>query len=466
MTAEGYLEARGVVSLDELETFLRIPSISALPEHEGDVRRAAEWVADRLQVAGMKGARVLPTGGHPVVYAEWLHRPDRPTVLIYGHFDVQPVDPINLWDSPPFEPAVRDDRIYARGASDMKGNLLESILGVEALLRTEGSLPVNLKFLFEGQEEVGSPQLPEFVAVHKDLLACDLVVSADGGQRSEDQPELVLGLRGLAGLQIDVYGPATDLHSGIYGGTVANPIHALVSILDSMRSTDGTIAVEGFYDDVLPLSDAERAAIAEIPFSEEEYRQRIGVEELAGERDYTPLERVWVRPTLEVNGIWGGFQGEGAKTVLPSEAHAKITCRLVPNQEPAKIVEAIAAHVARNSPPGVRAEARSLPGAAHAYLIPSDHWGNRAAEEVLTDLYGVRPYLTRSGGTVPVCAIFNQELGAYTVSFGFALDDEQFHAPNEFLRLGSFRRGQIAWVRLLRRLGEETASGIGTAAGS
>lgn len=457
MTAEGYLEAREAVSLDELESLLRIPSISALPQHEADVRRAAEWVADRLQVAGMEGARVLPTGGHPVVYAEWLHQPERPTILIYGHFDVQPVDPLNLWDTPPFEPEVRDDRIYARGASDMKGNLLESVLGVEALLRTDGSLPVNLKFLLEGQEEIGSPQLPEFVALNKDLLACDLVVSADGGQWSENQPELMLGLRGLAGLQVDVRGPATDLHSGIYGGAVANPIHALVHILDSMRSEDGRITVDGFYDDVLPLSDEERATIARVPFDEKEYARRIGVEQLAGEAGYTPLKRVWARPTLEVNGIWGGFQGEGAKTVLPSEAHAKITCRLAPNQDPARIIEVIASHVERHTPPGVRAETRPLPGSANAYLIPRDHWGNRAAEDVLTELYGVQPYLTRSGGTVPVCAIFQRELNADTVGFGFALDDEQFHAPNEFLRLESFRRGQNAWVRLLRRLGEENS---------
>ncbi|MBA2362788.1 MAG: dipeptidase [Chloroflexia bacterium] len=455
MTADEHLEAREAVSLDELEALLRIPSISALPEHDEDVRRAAEWVADRLRVAGMDFARVVPTGGHPVVYAEWLHRAEGPTILIYGHLDVQPVDPINLWDSSPFEPEVRDDRMYARGASDMKGNLLECILGVEALLRTEGSLPVNLKFLIEGQEEIGSPQLPEFVAVNQELLACDLVVSADGGQWSEEQPQITLGLRGLAGLQIDVYGPATDVHSGIYGGTVANPIHALAYILDSMRTEDGRITVDGFHDGVKPVSDEERAAIARVPLDTSEYAQSVGVEQLSGEEGYTPLERVWVRPTLEVNGIWGGFQGEGSKTVLPSEAHAKITCRLVPDQDPARILEVIAAHVEQHTPSGIRAETRPLPGSGAAYLIPHDHWGNRAAADVLSELYGVQPYLTRSGGTVPVCAIFQRELDAFTVSFGFGLDDERIHAPNEFLRLRSFRRGQIGWVRLLRRLGQE-----------
>nr|MDQ3328557.1 M20/M25/M40 family metallo-hydrolase [Chloroflexota bacterium] len=259
MTAEEHLEAREAISLDELETLLRIPSISALPEHDAEVQRAAEWVADRLRVAGIEGARVVPTGGHPVVYAELLHRPERPTVLIYGHLDVQPVDPIALWESPPFAPEVRDDRIYARGASDMKGNLLECILGTEALLHADGELPINLKFLIEGQEEIGSPQLPEFVAANQALLACDLVVSADGGQWSEEQPQLTLGLRGLAGLQIDVHGPATDLHSGLYGGTVANPIHALAHILDSMHAQDGRITVDGFYGDALPVSDDERA---------------------------------------------------------------------------------------------------------------------------------------------------------------------------------------------------------------
>ncbi len=455
---EEYLSRRQAVSLEELKSLLSIPSISALPEHADDVRQTAQWVADRLQAAGLERVEVLPTGGHPVVYAEWLHAGEKPTILIYGHFDVQPVDPLDLWTSPPFVPDVRDGRIYARGASDMKGNLLESVLGVEALLRTQGELPVNVKFLMEGQEEIGSPQLPDFVVANRELLACDLVVSADGGQWGEEQPELLLGLKGLAGVQVDVYGPKIDLHSGLYGGAVLNPIHALVRILDSMRSQDGRITVDGFYDDLIPLSEAEREAIAEVPFDEASYKNQIGVEALAGEPGYTPLERLWARPTLEVNGIWGGFQGEGTKTVLPSEAHAKISCRLVPNQDPGLIVQVLRAHVERYTPPGARVEVQPLPGAAKPYLIPPEHWGNQATAEVLTDLYGRNPYHTRSGGSIPACGIFLQGLGAHTVSFGFALEDERAHSPNEFLRLTSFERGQRAWASLLRRLGDRSAT--------
>lgn len=461
LAEETYLESRWATSLGELQELLSIPSISALPEYEGEVARAADWVAARLKAAGVEHVRVLPTGGHPVVYGDHLHAPGAPTILIYGHFDVQPVDPLGLWETPPFEPRVRDGRIYARGASDMKGNLLESILGVEGLLRADGALPVNVKLLLEGQEEVGSPQLPQFVEAHRSMFACDLVVSADGGQWAEDQPELLLGLKGLTALQIDVRGPNTDLHSGIYGGVVVNPIHALVRLLDSMRGPDGRIAVDGFYDDVVPLSDADRAAIARVPFGEEEYKTRLGVRELGGEAGYMPLERAWARPTLEMNGIWGGFQGEGSKTVLPSEAHAKVTCRLVPDQEPARIAELIASHVERVAPKGVDVTMQRLPGNARPYLIPADHWGNEAAREVLSALYGKQPYQTRSGGSVPVCEIFLRELEAYTVSFGFGLDDEQFHAPNEFLRLASFERGQKAWAALLRRLGERKVAVAG-----
>ncbi|HEX6509283.1 MAG TPA: dipeptidase [Chloroflexota bacterium] len=453
VVAREYLAERGAKSLDELENFLRIPSISALPEHAADVRRAAEWTANRLRAAGVEHVEIMPTGGHPVVYGDWLHAPGKPTVLIYGHFDVQPVDPVELWDSAPFEPQVRDGRIYARGATDMKANLLITILSVEGLLH-ENALPVNVKFFYEGQEEIGSPQLPDFVAEHRDLLACDVVLSADGTQWGEDQPSLLVGLKGGCGIQIDVRGANTDLHSGVYGGAAANPIHALVRILDSMRSPEGKILVDGFFDDVEPLSEEDRTAIAAIPFDEAAYKASIGVEELYGEPGYTTLERAWARPTLEVNGIWGGFQGEGIKTVLPREAHAKITCRLVPNQDPAAVVELLVRHVERNTPPGVRSVATPLPFVARPYLIPRDHWVNAVAADVLSNLYGRDPYYTRLGGSVPVAELFLSNLGAYTVSFAFGLEDEQMHAPNEFVRLRSFERGQEAWVALLQRLGD------------
>lgn len=452
MTWQTYLEEHQPRYQQELLQFLSIPSISALPEHAGDVQKAARWVADRLTAAGMENVQILPTAGHPVVYADWLHAPGKPTIMIYGHFDTQPADPLGLWTNPPFEPTVRNDRVYARGASDDKGNMLIPILAVEALLKTEGALPINVKFFLEGQEEIGSPQLPGLIANQRDLLACDLVVSADGGQYGEDQPALTIAFKGLAGVQIDVHGARTDLHSGLYGGAVANPIHALVHILDSMRSPDGKILVEGFYDAVVPLSAQDRAAIAAIPFDEKAYKEAIAVDSLVAEPGYTPSEHLAGRPTLEVNGIWGGFQGEGSKTVLPNEAHAKITCRLVTDQDPATIIDLLTRHVERNTPPGVRATVRPLPGTARPYLIPVDHWGNRAAEAVLTEIYGKAPYLLRVGGSIPVCEIFLSVLGAYTVGFAFGLPDEQIHAPDEFFRLSSFRRGQVAYGKLLHEL--------------
>ncbi len=456
-TVETYLQENEPRYSDELLDFLRIPSISALPERADDVRRAAQWVAERLTAAGLDNIQILPTGGHPVVYADWLHAPGRPTIMIYGHFDVQPADPLALWTSPPFEPVVRDDRVYARGASDDKGNMLIPVLAVEALLRTEGALPVNVKFFLEGQEEIGSPQLPAFIAERRDLLACDLVVSADGGQFDETHPALLVSSKGLGGVQIDVHGARTDLHSGIYGGAVANPIHALTHILDSMRSPEGKILVEGFYDKVAPISAEDRAAIAAVPFDAGALRGQVGVDALVAEPGYTPQEHMAARPTLEVNGIWGGFQGEGTKTVLPAEAHAKVTCRLVPDQDPATIRDLLAAHVARHAPAGVTVAVQPLPGAARPYYIPTDHWGSRAAAAVLTEVYGVEPYQSRTGGSIPVCELFLDTLGVYTVGFAFGLRDEQIHAPDEFFRLGSFRRGQRAYARLLHELGRAHA---------
>lgn len=451
-TWENYLAEHQAQFQDELLDFIRIPSISALPEHAADVQRAGEWVAARLEAAGIENVEVMPTGGHPVVYGDWLHAPGKPTILLYGHFDVQPADPLHLWTNPPFEPVVRGDRIYARGASDDKGCMLTPILAVEALLKGKGTLPVNVKFIFEGQEEIGSPQLTDFMATHRDRFACDLVVSADGLQWSEDEPTLVVGLKGLSGVQIDVKGANSDLHSGLHGGGVQNPIHALVRILDSMRSPEGKIMVEGFYDDVVPLSETDRALIAEVPYDEETYKAELGINDVFGEPGYTTRERLWARPTLEINGIWGGFQGEGTKTVLPNLAHAKITCRLVADQDPAKIAALIDAHVQKNSPPGVTVTIQPLPGDSDPYVMPPDHPGNEIARGVLEELYGKTPYYTRLGGSIPVCPLFLKELRAYTVNFGFSLGDEQLHAPDEFFRLSSFERGQRGYCMLLERL--------------
>jgi acetylornithine deacetylase/succinyl-diaminopimelate desuccinylase-like protein len=452
-TWQTYLDTNQSRYLEELLNFLRIPSISSLPEHGVDVQRAAEWVARRMTVAGIEGVRILPTGGHPVVYGEWLHAPGKPTVMIYGHFDVQPVDPLDLWDSPPFEPVVKEGRVYARGANDDKGNMLLPILAVEALLQSEGQLPVNLKFFFEGQEEIGSPTLPNFIIANKELFGCDMVISSDGGQYSEDQPALLVGLRGLAAVTIDVRGPAYDLHSGMYGGTIQNPIHALVRLIDSLRAPDGTIRVEGFYDRVRPLSAEERTQIAEVPFDEAAYLQQIGVTETFGEPGYTTRERSWARPTLELNGLWGGFQGVGTKTVLPAEAHAKITCRLVADQDPAEIAELLQAHIEQHTPPGVTVTVNREVNGALPYLMPMDHPGNAAARDVLVEIYGKEPFYVRSGGSIPVCTLFLNTLGVYTVNFAFALNDEKQHSPNEFFRLSSFEKGQGAYCKLLHRLG-------------
>ena len=450
---KSYLDENQPRFLDQLLDFLRIPSVSAISAHAGDVRRAAEWVSARVTAAGMEHAQVLPTGGHPVVYADWLHAPDKPTVTIYGHFDVQPADPLDLWTKPPFEPDVRDGKVIARGATDDKGNMLVPILAVEALLKTAGALPVNLKFFFEGQEEIGSPQLEEFVPKHKGLLSCDVVLSSDGFQWSETQPIILVGLRGGCGMQIDVKAAHADLHSGLYGGMVHNPIHALTSILASMHDAEGRVTVAGFYDGVLPLSDMARERIAKVPFDEKAEIESIGVTGLFGEIGYTPRERAWGRPTLEVNGIWGGFQGEGIKTVLPSEAHAKITCRLVANQDPSRIVESLVAHVNANTPPGVTAKATPLSFRAYPYLVPDDEPWTGVVREVLVGMYGKEPYYVRSGGSIPVCSIFQRHLGAYTANFAFGMEDELAHSPDEFFRLESFRKGQSAYCTLLERLG-------------
>lgn len=449
---EDYLSANKERFLNELIEFLRIPSISSLPEHTGDVQRAAEWVAARLEAAGLEGIKIMPTGGHPVVYAEWLHAPEKPTVVIYGHFDIQPVDPLNEWDHPPFEPFITEERIYARGASDDKGNMLIPILAVEALSKSEGRLPVNVKFLFEGQEEIGSPQLEAFIESQRELLKCDLVLSADGGQWAEDQPVLLLGLRGLCALQVDLKGAAHDVHSGAYGGSFMNPICALARIIASLHAPDGRIAIEGFYDDVRPASDWEQAQIAALPYSDADFQQELGITGVFGEPGFSTYERRCLRPTVELNGIWGGFQGEGVKTVIPSQAHAKISCRLVPDQKPDKINELVRAHILKAAPAGVQVQVRVVESGADPYLIPHDHPGNRAASVVHKALYGKDPYYIRMGGSIPVCGLMLKLLGAYTVNFAFALDNENIHAPNEFFRLAAFERGQHAYARLLNEL--------------
>ncbi|UCF82932.1 MAG: dipeptidase [Desulfobacteraceae bacterium] len=452
---QNYLHEHKDLFINELIEFLRIPSISSLPDHAPDVRQAAEWVEARMRGAGIESVQIMPTGGHPVVYGDWLHASGKPTVMIYGHFDTQPVDPLHLWDNPPFEPVIKDGRIYARGATDDKGNLFIPIIVTEALLKTEGRLPVNVKFLFEGQEEIGSPQLPDFMSANKRLLSCDLILSSDGAQWGENQPALILGTRGLAGIFIQVQGPDHDLHSGTYGGTIANPIHALIEILDSMHDKDGRITVDGFYDDVRPLTDEERGQMGHVPFDEAEYLGQIGASSTFGEPGFSTYERAWARPTLEINGIYGGFQGAGLKTVLPSTAQAKISCRLVADQEPSKITDLVQAHVNKVAPHGVKVTVKKLESGAIPYLVPASEPGMCIARSVLRDVYAKEPYQIRMGGTIPANAIFLKYLQTYTIVFAFGLHDERQHSPNEFFRLSSYERGQKAYGMLLHRLGEQ-----------
>ncbi|MFD1861784.1 dipeptidase [Planococcus chinensis] len=426
--------------LEELKAFLRIPSISSLTEHKGDVRKAAEWLKEAMEKAGLENAEVFETDGHPVVYADWLHAEGKPTVLVYGHYDVQPVDPLNLWETPPFDPHVRDNKLYARGASDDKGQTFMHVKAVEALLKLEGELPVNIKFIVEGEEEIGSPTLPKYVEQNQEQLKADLIVISDTGMQGPGRPAVCYGLRGLAGIQIDVQGPKGDLHSGLYGGAVQNPLHAIVEILQSFRDKEGVIQVDGFYDDVLEVSDAERAEFAALEFDLEKEKQELGIIEDFGEKGYSFVERTWIRPTLEINGITGGFSGEGIKTVLPAQASAKITCRLVPNQDPDDIVAKLRAHVEANKPAGVTVTISDF-DKGQPFLTPYDHPAIQAAGRSYERVYNVKTAFTRMGGSVPIVAVFDQVLGLPVVLMGFGLSSENFHAPNEHFHLENFDKG-------------------------
>jgi acetylornithine deacetylase/succinyl-diaminopimelate desuccinylase-like protein len=454
MNWEDYLSANQDRFVEELRDLVRIPSVSAKPEHMPDVEAAGEWVVARLKAAGAENVAMYPTAGHPVVYGDWLHAgADKPTVLLYGHFDVQPAEPFELWETPPFEAALRNDRIYGRGASDDKGGMMTPIIAAEALLKTTGKLPVNVKFFFEGQEEIGSPTLAPFISANSKMLKADMIISADGGQWSETEPCLLLGLKGLVGCEVTVTGAKSDLHSGMHGGGVANALHGLSQIIAELKGRDGRINVPGFYDDVIDLTIDDREAIARAPFDEAEYIADLDVPDVFGEEGYTTRENLWARPTLEINGLWGGYQGGGIKTVLPREAKAKITCRLVANQTPDKIYGLLKAHIETLTPKGLRVSVERLPGNADPFLVPNGHNATSAVNEVLKEVYGRDPYLVRTGGSIPVMTLLLKELGVHGAVMAFGLEDENIHAPNEFYRLSSYRKGQIAYCKLLERLG-------------
>jgi acetylornithine deacetylase/succinyl-diaminopimelate desuccinylase-like protein len=437
--------------LNELIEFLRIPSVSTLPEHRADVQRAAEWLAENMRRAGLSAVEVFPTAGHPVVYGEWMGAgPDAPTVLVYGHYDVQPVDPIDLWDSPPFEPEIRDGELYARGASDDKGQLFVHVKAAEAMLNATGGLPVNVKMLFEGEEEIGSPHLEPFVLEHKDLLAADSALVSDSRILDSDTPCILYGLRGLTYMEGIARGPARDLHSGTYGGSVHNPAQVIGEIIAALHDENGRVAIPGFYDDVRPLTDEEREQLARVPYSLEQWQEETGLDKPWGEPEYTLLERVSARPTCDVNGIYGGFQGQGGKTIIPAMAGAKISMRLVPDQDPNRIAELFEDYVRSVAGDHVELEVINHNNGWWA-ITDLDSAEIQAAAAAYEATWGKRPVFTREGGSIPIVATFQRELGTPVVLMGFGLDDN-IHSPNEHFRIKHFYRGIETVIHYYHRL--------------
>ena len=425
--------------LDELLELLRIPSVSARSEHKPDMIACAKKVQERLLQAGADKAELFETPGHPIVYGEKIIDPSKPTVLVYGHYDVQPPDPLNLWHSGPFEPVIKDGKIFARGACDDKGQFYMHIKALETMVQTN-SLPTNIKFLIEGEEEVGSNNLGTFVKANKNLLKADVILISDTAMLSLDTPSIDVGVRGLTYIEVEVTGPNRDLHSGVYGGAVANPITILAQMIASLHNDKNQITIPGFYDDVLIATAEERTEMAKAPYNEEEYKTDLGVTQLWGEEGYTTNERTGIRPTLEVNGIWGGYTGEGAKTVLPSKAFAKISCRLVPNQTSEKMTKLLINHLEKIAPAHVTVKASEHHG-GDPYLTPVDSQEYQAASKAIEATFGKVPIPVRGGGSIPITALFESELGLKTVFLGFGLDSDNLHSPNEKFDLANFYKG-------------------------
>lgn len=434
--------------LEELFSLMRIPSISAQPEHHADMLRCAERWRELLLAAGADTAELIPSAGNPLVFAEKHVADDADTILVYGHYDVMPAEPLELWQTPPFEPVVHDGRIWGRGADDNKGQTMIQVKAFEYLVR-HGLLRHNMKFILEGEEEIGSPNLAAFLAEHRERLRCDVIFVSDTSMLGADLPSLTTGLRGLAYWEVEVTGPNRDLHSGHFGGAVANPINVLCEMLAQVVDGDGRIRVPGFYDDVEELPAAERAMLAAIPFDEEAYKQAIGVRALRGERGYSTLERNACRPSFDICGIWGGYTGEGSKTVLPSKAFAKVSCRLVPHQDHAVISRLFADYLQSIAPECVRVEVRPMHG-GQGYVCPIDHPAYRAAERGFEAAFGKRPLAVRRGGSIPIISDFERELGVKTILMGFGLESNAIHSPNENCRLDIFRKGIVAVVEALR----------------
>lgn len=429
--------------VEELKDFLKIPSISTNPANKEDVARCAQYVSDQMNKAGLQNVQVFPTAGHPVVYGEWLGAPGKPTVLYYGHYDVQPVDPVNLWSSGPFEPTIKDGYIYARGSSDDKGQVFLNLKSVEAHMKINGKLPVNVKFMIEGEEEIGSVNLENFISTHKDLLKADVVLVSDTSFFADEMPSIAYGLRGLCYMQVDLTGPNRDLHSGVYGGAVGNPINELANIISKLKDKNGKITIPGFYNKVRALTKKERDAYKKLPFNKKEYFKDLGIKETVGEKGYSILEQVSGRPCLDCNGIWGGFQGEGAKTVLPAKASAKISMRLVPNQTPEQIAKLFERYVKKLCPKTMQIKVTELHG---GYPAITDITTKEivAASNALHKVFKKKPLFAREGGSIPVIASFERLLGLKSILMGFGLDTDAIHSPNERFKLDNFHRGILS----------------------
>ncbi len=425
--------------LTELFEWLRIPSISADSRHKGDVRKAAEFLKEKFAAAGVDKVELCETKGHPIVYAEKIMDPSLPTILVYGHYDVQPADPLDLWDSPPFEPVIKNDQIFARGSCDDKGQVYMHVKAFETMMKNS-SLPCNVKFMVEGEEEVGSDNLGTFVKENKTKLKADIILISDTALISLDHPSITIGLRGLSYMEVEVTGPNRDLHSGVYGGAVANPVNVLCQMIASLHDQNGKVTIPGFYDDVATLTAADRKAINQAPFNLDDYKKELGISEITGEKGYTTVERTGIRPTLDVNGIWGGYTGEGAKTVLPSKAQAKISMRLVPDQKSSEITALFTRHFQSIAPNHVTVKVKAHHGGEPA-VTPTNSSAFKAASKAFEEVWGKTPIPTRDGGSIPIVALFKKELGLDTVLMGFGLDTDAIHSPNEHYGVKNFTLG-------------------------
>ena len=448
---DSYLDQHRAEFEESLKALIRIPSVSAQPDHDADTRRAAEFVRDDLRRSGVPAELIEFPKGHPIVYGERMDAPGKPTLLVYGHYDVQPPEPMEPWLSPPFEPTIRDGNLYARGSTDDKGQMFTHLKAAEAWLKTEGKLPINVKFLIEGEEEVGGANLEEYVSHQKAKLACDYAVISDTSQFAPGIPAITYGLKGLAYYEILVQGAKQDLHSGTFGGSVANPLNALAVIIASLKGPDGRIQVAGFYDDVRPLEPWEREAFARLPFSEAEFQASLGVKSLEGEVGYTTLERKWARPTCDVNGIYGGYAGPGPKTVLPCKAGAKFSFRLVPDQDAKTITTLLKAHLAKVCPPGVTYELITHSG-GNACLVETNSPGVKAAERAIEAGFGTKPVFMREGGSIPVVTLLKTQLGVDTLLLGWGQNDDNLHGPNEKFSLADFHKGIKSSAHLMAEL--------------